>query len=152
MYQHTPTHIQMYPIFIQTSERYPNASKHRKHTQAHQNKSKYKEMSPGTEIIPYTDRNTQIHQHMSRHRNTPEPPKPVFKYPPVPNKYTRETRNPDEITRNADKCKMTINSPYNTMTHAINPVCLQLSVRTFLAKGTGSAGAFRAWCVPKTFK
>ena len=93
MYQHTPTHIQMYPNFIQPSERYPNAPKHRKHTQAHQHKPKHKEISPGTEIIPYTGTYTQIHQHMSGQKYAPKHPNPIFQHTPRPDKSIRGHRN-----------------------------------------------------------
>ena len=45
---------------------------------------------------PNTCKYTQIHQHMSRHKCVPEPPKPTVKHPLVPNKTMRGHRHPSE--------------------------------------------------------
>ena len=93
MYQQTPTQIQMYPNLSnhrKCIQLHPNS---RKHTQANQNKSKYEEILPGTELFPYTDRNTQIHQHMPGQRYAPKHPNPIFEHTPTPDKCTRGRRN-----------------------------------------------------------
>ena len=96
MYPNVPRHrkyIKMYSTIPKCIQTYPNISNISGYTQAPQNKSKYKEISPGTEIIPYTDTCAQIHQPMSGHKYTTNHQNPTFEHTPTPDKSIRDPRN-----------------------------------------------------------
>ena len=99
-------YIQLYPIYISNtypmcfqhiSNIYPNISKHiqhiSKHIQIYQNTSN---LYPNSQTHQHISKYIQIRKNTSGHRNTPELPKPIFKYLVTPNKYTRRHRNQNE--------------------------------------------------------
>ena len=83
----------------------------------------YANMSKDTNIHPNignTFTSIQIHPNISRHRHTAEPPNPIYKYHPGPNKSFMGDRNLLHITTNHSQSKFTMKtqSSCTIMPHA----------------------------------